>query len=84
MRLRAGQADERFLETMHEVLHGLCQPLTALQCKLGLGELSGEAAAMHEAICQALGECTRLNGAVATMRELVVREIEKRGKEHGE
>jgi hypothetical protein len=82
--MRARQAEGQFLEKMHEVLHGLCQPLTALQCKLGLGELSGEAAAMHEAICQALGECTRLNGAVATMRELLVREIEKRGKGHGD
>ncbi|MCU1225794.1 MAG: hypothetical protein JWQ42_3887 [Edaphobacter sp.] len=68
-------AEERdgadLVERIDVVLHGLCQPLTVLQCRLALGELSGEPRAMHEAICEALGECARLNAAVGKMREML-------------
>jgi hypothetical protein len=59
------------VERIDVELHGLCQPLTVLQCRLALGELSGEPAAMHDAIGAALGECARLNEAVAAMREIL-------------
>ena len=68
-------AEERsgadLVERIDVVLHGLCQPLTVLQCRLALGELSGEPGAMREAICEALGECARLNAAVVVMREML-------------
>lgn len=54
---------------MNEALHGLCQPLTVLQCRLAMGELKGDQHAMREAIAEALLECTRANTAVALMRE---------------
>jgi hypothetical protein len=59
------------VERIDNQLHGLCQPLTVLQCRLALGELSGESAAMHDAIGAALGECVRLNEAVGAMREIL-------------
>jgi hypothetical protein len=62
---------ERLMEQMDGLLHGFCQPLTVLQCRLALGELSGEPSAMREAIEAALGECTRLNEKINAMREIL-------------
>jgi hypothetical protein len=56
---------------MDVALHGLCQPLTVLQCRLALGELIGEPDAMREAIREALQECARLNRTVGTMRAML-------------
>ena len=52
-------------------LHGLCQPLTVLQCRLPMGELIGEPDAMREAIREGLQECARMNRTVGTMRALL-------------
>jgi len=54
---------------MAEVLHDLCQPLTALQCRLELEQMQGSA---NAAWGECLRECGRLNVAVAAMRALVV------------
>ena len=59
------------VERIDGVLHGLCQPLTVLQCRLALGELSGEPGAMREAIGEALDECARLNAGVSAIREML-------------
>jgi hypothetical protein len=67
--VRRGEAE--LVERIDDALHGLCQPLTVLQCRLALGELSGEPEAMQEAIGAALGECARLNTAVGAMREML-------------
>jgi hypothetical protein len=61
---------------MDEALHGLCQPLTVLQCRLALGELIGGPEAMRAAISEALVECTRINLAVGLMREMLQRELQ--------
>lgn len=59
------------VERLDIVLHGLCQPLTVLQCRLAMGELSGDPVDMREAIKAALRECARLNAAVGSMREML-------------
>jgi hypothetical protein len=56
---------------MADALHGLCQPLTVLQCRLAMGELIGDPDAMREAIAEALAECARVNTAVGLMREML-------------
>jgi hypothetical protein len=56
---------------MDVALHGLCQPLTVLQCRLALGQLIGEPEAMREAIREGLRECARLNKTVGTMRTML-------------
>jgi hypothetical protein len=71
--------EERLAERIDNMLHSLCQPLTVLQCRLALGELNGEPAAMRAAIGEALGECARLNEAVGAMREMLL-EAESRGQ----
>ena len=65
------RAGRNLMERIDSVLHGLCQPLTVLQCRLALGELSGEAVDMREAIGAALQECVRLNASVGAMREML-------------
>jgi hypothetical protein len=62
---------ENLVERMDDLLHSLCQPLTVLQCRLALGQLSGEPLAMQTAIGEALGECARLNERVVAMREVL-------------
>ena len=59
------------VERIDVALHGLCQPLTVLQCRLAMGELIGEPEAMRQAIREALEECARLNKTVATMRAVL-------------
>jgi hypothetical protein len=59
------------VERMDVALHGLCQPLTVLQCRLAIGELIGEPEAMRDAIREALQECARLNQTVGTMRTML-------------
>jgi hypothetical protein len=59
------------VERIDVALHGLCQPLTVLQCRLAMGELIGDPDAMREAIRDALQECTRMNRTVDTMREML-------------
>lgn len=58
-------------------LHDLCQPLTALQCRLEIGQMFGTAEAYEEAISEALNESERLLVAVSAMRELVRRSLER-------
>jgi hypothetical protein len=59
-------------EKIDEMLHGLCQPLTVLQCRLALGELNGQPNEMRAAISEALTQCVRLNYAVTAMREMLL------------
>lgn len=77
------QVEERvdFAEQMDVALHGMCQPLTVLQCRLAMGELIGEPDAMREAIHEALEECARLNEAVGTMRTMLQQMILEREEE---
>jgi hypothetical protein len=69
------------MERIDAALHGLCQPLTVLQCRLAMGEMIGEPDALREAIRDALLECVRLNGMVGTMREMLQQAMEKEKSE---
>ena len=53
-------------------LHDLCQPLTALQCRLELGKMDATAEGMEAAIADALAECARLNDMVRAMQDRVL------------
>ena len=65
----AGALD--LVERIDVALHGLCQPLTVLQCRLGMSELIGEPDSMREAIREGLQECVRMNQAIGTMRAML-------------
>jgi hypothetical protein len=62
-------------------LHGLCQPLTVLQCRLAMGELIGGPDAMREAIREALLECERINGTIGAMRTMLRQAIKSQEDE---
>ena len=61
------------VEQIDVALHGLCQPLTVLQCRLAMGELIGEPDAMRDAIREGLQEWGRMNRTVGVMREMLQR-----------
>jgi hypothetical protein len=72
--VREGMQEEcrrDLVERIDVALHGLCQPLTVLQCRLAMGELIGEPDALREAIREGLQECARMNQTVGTMREML-------------
>ena len=62
---------EDLVERIDVALHGLCQPLTVLQCRLAMGDLLGEPDAMREAIREGLQECARMNQRIGTMRAML-------------
>lgn len=66
-----GEERRETVSEMEVALHGLCQPLTVLHCKLELGLMSGDPEAMRQAIEDGIRECVRSNAAVATMRDLM-------------
>jgi hypothetical protein len=66
---QAGRMD--LVERIDVALHGLCQPLTVLQCRLAMGDLIGDPDAMREAIREGLQECERINRTVGTMRAML-------------
>jgi hypothetical protein len=69
--MMTGDERREVVSGMEVALHGLCQPLTVLHCKLELGLMSGEPEAMRQAIEDGIRECVRSNAAVAAMRDLV-------------
>ena len=71
LEMTQAEAQVGLVERMDVALHGLCQPLTVLQCRLALGELAGRPDAMMEAIREGLRECGRLNAAVGAMRDML-------------
>src|SRR6201996_221729 len=65
------EGESGLVERIDVALHGLCQPLTVLQCRLAMGELLGEPDAMRDAIRDGLQECARMNQRVGTMRAML-------------
>jgi len=63
------------LEELEKQLHDLCQPLTALQCRLELGQMCGEEQSLMEAVEGALIETERLFQGVESMRSRLLREL---------
>ena len=69
-----GHPEETIAAQLSEALHNMCQPLTALQCRLEIGQLrdaSGEPVAAAIAWAECLRECSRLNATVHAMRSLI-------------
>ena len=57
------------LEQRHAELHDLCQPLTALQCRLEIGKMLGDVVSLEEAVDGALEETRRMCEVIAVMRQ---------------
>jgi len=57
------------LEQSNVELHDLCQPLTALQCRLEMGRMIGGSEAFEEAVNGGLEETRRMFAVIAHMRQ---------------
>lgn len=57
------------LTQSHLELHDLCQPLTALQCRLELAAMLGHPEALEEAVKGGLEETRRMFHIIAHMRQ---------------
>jgi hypothetical protein len=58
-----------FLREIDMELHNLCQPLTALQCRMELARQRGSQEAFRGALDDSLEETGKIFAAVARMRE---------------
>ncbi len=63
------------LEQSNMELHDLCQPLTALQCRLEMGKIVGGNEAFEEAVNGGLEETSRMFKIIGDMRQRLL-EIE--------
>jgi hypothetical protein len=68
--------DQIDLEQSSLELHDLCQPLTALQCRLEMGKMLGHPEALEEAVKGGLEETRRMFHIIAHMRQRLL-EIEE-------
>lgn len=57
------------LEQWHAELHDLCQPLTALQCRLEIGRMQHHENALAEAVDGSLEETRRMFEVIARIRQ---------------
>ncbi len=66
------KSDAIAMNQMRQALHDLCQPLTALQCRLELAPLGGTDEDYREAVQLGLVECGRLMQGVEAMQRIVL------------
>lgn len=71
--MRLARPDD-VLDQVHADLHELCQPLTALQCRLEIGRMMGNEEALLEALDGSLKETRRMFEVIDRMRERLSRE----------
>jgi hypothetical protein len=71
--------DQIDLKQSNLELHDLCQPLTALQCRLEMGRMLGHPAALEEAVKGGLEETRRMFHIIAHMRQRLL-EIEEEAR----
>jgi hypothetical protein len=64
------------LEQRHAELHDLCQPLTALQCRLEIGRLQNHEGALVEAVDAGLQETRRIFEVIARIRQRLLTDEE--------
>lgn len=76
-------SNQTLLEELEKELHDLCQPLTALQCRLELGLMCGDETSLMEAVEGGLVDTERIFQSVGTMRARLLRELGRGEDENG-
>jgi len=66
--------DDEMLGDLDRELHDLCQPLTALQCRLELAQMMGDAVSLKEAVDEAVDDIQRIFAGIAQMRKRLAQE----------
>lgn len=64
------------LDQMHADLHDLCQPLTALQCRLEIGRMTGDEGGLLGTIDGGLEETKRMFEVINRIRKRLLSEEE--------
>ncbi len=64
------------LDQMHADLHDLCQPLTALQCRLEIGRMTCDESALLGTIDGGLEETRRMFEVISRIRRRLLSEEE--------
>ena len=59
------------IEKISQALHDLCQPLTTLQCRLEIAQMSGSPEDYRDAVQLGMVECDRMVEGIGLMREIV-------------
>jgi hypothetical protein len=80
----ASGSRQELVREMRELLHDLCQPLTALQCRLEIAKIHGDPELLLETVEDSLIETRRLVEAIAKMRERLLSEEPGSGEEETE
>ncbi len=68
--------DNDELEQRHAELHDLCQPLTALQCRLEMGRMLSHPSSLEEAVDESLEEIRRMFEVIARIRQRLLADEE--------
>lgn len=77
------EAEQGLLLSLAHSLHEICQPLTALQCRLEIEQMEREGTVPEgddrtgRSLEECLRECGRLNDRVSLMRSLVRRALQE-------
>jgi signal transduction histidine kinase len=69
------KTSNRVSRQMYADIHALCQPLTALQCRLEIGRMHGNETALQEAVDGSLAETRRMFEIISRMRRLLQLEV---------
>jgi hypothetical protein len=69
------QEQAEMLQRLDRELHDLCQPLTALQCRLELAAMCGDEVSLMEGVKGSSEDMERLFVGIGTMREQLQREM---------
>jgi hypothetical protein len=64
------------LEQRNAELHDLCQPLTALACRLEMGRILGNSVALEEAVGGGLEETQRMFVVIDRIRQRLIADVE--------
>jgi hypothetical protein len=64
------------LERRNAELHDLCQPLTALMCRLELGRILGNSVALEAAVGGGLEETQRMFAVIGRIRQRLIADVE--------
>jgi len=66
-----------FLREMVQELHELCQPVTAVRCRLQMGDLMGDPYSLKEAVSGSLEDTRKICESIARLRERLLQEDQR-------
>ena len=72
---------EALVQQMRQDLHDLCQPLTALQCRLEMAKMYQDPLLLRDIVQDSLSETTRMFACIGHMRDRLLSAADRTGVE---